>query len=154
MHYYKEERLLPYTQAQVFDLVADVERYHEFVPGWLAARIVERKGDELIVDQVIGLGAFRLEFVSHTSLRSPDHAHVVARDGPFRYLDINWFFEPAAGSGCLTRLSVEFELSSSLLEGVLRLLFGITLRQVMGAFEKRARKLYGAGAARGNSGSR
>ncbi len=123
------------------------------MPGWLAARIVERKGDELIVDQVMGLGAFRLEFLSHTSLRPPDRAHVVARDGPFRYLDINWFFEPAADSGCLTRLSVEFELSSPLLEGVLRFLFQITLRQVMSAFEKRARELYGPPTARTKAGS-
>ena len=143
MQSYTEERVLPYTREQVFDLVADVESYHEFVPGWLAARIVERAGNELIVNQVIGLGAFPLEFVSHTSLKPPGHIHVVARDGPFRYLDINWEFKPDPRPGCLIRLSVEFELSSPLFAKLLTVLFRISLRQVLSAFEKRAQRLYG-----------
>ena len=141
MHMYTEKRVLPCTREQAFALVADVERYHEFVPAWLAARVVEREGDELIVNQVVGLGAFPLEFVSHTSLQPPDHIHVVARDGPFRYLDINWDFDPASPSGCLTHLSVEFELSSPLLRSFLTILFRISLRQVLSAFEKRAHQL-------------
>ncbi|MEE9597540.1 MAG: type II toxin-antitoxin system RatA family toxin [Acidiferrobacterales bacterium] len=143
MHTYTEKRVLPCTREQAFALVADVERYHEFVPAWLAARVVEREGDELIVDQVVGLGAFPLEFVSHTSLKRPDHIHVIARDGPFRYLDIDWKFEPSSPSGCLTYLTVEFELSSPLLESLLTTLFKISLRQVLSAFEKRARQIYG-----------
>ena len=142
MQTYAEKRVLPCTREQAFALVADVESYHEFVPAWLAARIVERKGDELIVDQVVGLGAFPVEFVSHTRLRPPDHIHVVARDEPFRYLDINWNFEPASSSGCLTHLRVEFELSTPLLQSFLTMLFRISLRQVLRAFEKRARQLY------------
>ncbi len=143
MHSYIDDRVIPFSQEQVFDLVADVESYHEFVPAWLAARIVEREGDELIVDQVVGLGAFPLEFVSHTSLNRPDHIHVIARDGPFRYLDINWTFEPVSSSDCLTRLNVEFELSSPLLQSFLTLLFRVSLRQVLRAFDKRAHELYG-----------
>lgn len=142
MHTYTEQRVLPCTLEQAFALVADVESYHEFVPAWLAARIVEREGNELIVNQVVGLGAFPVEFVSYTSLRPPDHIQVIARDGPFRYLDINWKFEPSSPAGCLTHLSVEFELSSPLLEGLLTMLFRISLRQVLSAFDKRARRLY------------
>jgi coenzyme Q-binding protein COQ10 len=153
MHTYTEKRLLPCTLEQAFALVADVEHYHEFVPAWLAARVVEREGDELIVDQVVGLGAFPIEFISHTTLKHPDHIHVVARDGPFRYLDINWDFEPASPSGCLTHLSVEFELSSSLLEGFLTMLFKISLRQILSAFGKRARQLYGRPAGSGQAGA-
>ncbi len=143
MHKYTEKRLLPCTREQAFALVADIERYHEFVPAWLAARITEREGNELIVNQVVGLGAFPVEFVSHASLKPSDQIHIIARDGPFRLLDINWNFEPTSSSACLTHLSVEFELSSSLLETFLTTLFRISLRQVLRAFEKRARQLYG-----------
>ena len=143
MHTYTEKRLLPCTREQAFALVADVERYHEFVPAWLAARVVEREADELTVEQVVGLGAFPLEFVSHTSLQPPDRIHVIARDGPFRHLDIDWKFEPSSPSGCLTCLTVEFELSSPLLESFLTTLFRISLRRVLSAFEKRARQIYG-----------
>jgi coenzyme Q-binding protein COQ10 len=143
MHTYAEKRVLPCTLEQAFALVADVESYHEFVPLWLAARIVEREGNELTVDQVVGLGAFPVEFVSHTSLQPPDHMHVIARDGPFKYLHINWDFEPATPSGCPTSLRVEFELSSPLLQSFLTTLFRISLRQVLRAFEKRARQLHG-----------
>ena len=54
MHSYTESRTMPFTREQMFDLVADVESYHEFLPVWLTARVVERKGNELIVDQVSG----------------------------------------------------------------------------------------------------
>lgn len=142
MHKYTEKRVLPCTLEQAFALVADVESYHEFVPAWLAARVEEREGNELTVDQVVGLGAFPLEFVSHTSLRPPDHIQVIASDGPFRHLDINWKFEPSSPSGCLTYLTVEFELSSPLLETFLTMLFRASLRQVLSAFEKRAHRLF------------
>lgn len=142
MHSYSESRTMPFTREQMFSLVADVESYHEFLPAWLTARVVERKGEELIVDQVVGLGAFPLEFVSHTSLKPPDHIHVISRDGPFRYLDINWHFESPSEVSCVTHLKVDFELSSPLFETVLTLLFKRSLRQVLRAFEKRARQLY------------
>lgn len=150
MQTYTESRVLPCTREQAFDFVADVESYHEFVPMWLAARITERQGNELIVDQVVGLGAFTLEFVSHTSLQPPDHIHVVSRGGPFRYLDINWGFDPASPSGCLTHLNVEFELSSPLLQSFLTILFRSSLRKVLSAFEKRARTRYGRPAPQGS----
>ena len=143
MHSYSENRRMPHTREQIFNLVADVESYHEFVPAWLTARVVERKGDELIVDQVVGVGAFPLEFVSHTSLKPPDRIRVVARDGPFRYLDINWEFEATSADSCLLRLSVDFELSSPLFEKALTLLFKRSLRQILRAFEKRAQHLSG-----------
>lgn len=142
MHKYSEKRVLPCTREQAFALVADIEHYHEFVPAWLAARITEREENELIVNQVVGLGAFPVEFVSHASLKPPDQIHIVARDGPFRLLDINWTFEPTSSSGCLSHLSVEFELSSPLLETFLTMLFRVSLRQVLSAFQKRARQLY------------
>ncbi|MFQ5936867.1 MAG: type II toxin-antitoxin system RatA family toxin [Acidiferrobacterales bacterium] len=151
MHKYTENRLMGFTPEQVFNVVADVERYHEFLPGWLAARIVERNDNQLIVDQVVGLAAFRLEFISHATLERPDHIQIIARDGPFRLLDIDWHLEPASPSGCLARLKVEFELSSSLLERLLVMLFHITLRQILTAFEKRARRLYGSHSSAGRS---
>lgn len=142
MHSYTEQRTMAFSREQIFSLAADIESYHEFLPLWLTARVVERKGDELIVDQVVGVGAFPLEFVSHASLKHPDHIRIISRDGPFRYLDINWNFESTSENSCVTRLSVDFELSSPLFETVLTLLFKRSLRQVLRAFEKRARELY------------
>jgi len=142
MHSYTESRTMPFTREQIFELVVDVESYHEFLPAWLTARVVERKDNELIVDQVVGLGAFPLEFVSHTSFKRPEHIHIIARDGPFRYLDIHWHFEAASETSCATRLSVDFELSSPLFEKVLTVFFKRSLRQILRSFEKRARKLY------------
>lgn len=151
MHHYEGSRVMPFRREQLFELVADVERYSEFLPAWLTARIVERKGDEMIVDQVVGIGAFPLEFVSHTSLRPPDHIQVIARDGPFRYLEIHWRFVPVAASACRIELSVEFELSSPLFEWLLSMLFKMTLRQVLRDFDKRARDLYGPEAGAGDA---
>lgn len=143
MHRYTENRVLPYTPEQVFDLVADVERYQDFVPGWLATRILKRTADGVEVDQVMGLGAFRLEFTSHATFKRPEELHITSHGAPFRSLDIHWSFTAAGPGGCLARFSVDYALSSLWLEKFLNLLFSLTMRRILTAFEKRARELYG-----------
>lgn len=108
---YTENRVLPYTPEQVFDLVADAERYQDFVPGWLAALILKRTADGVEVDQVMGFGASRLEFTSHATFKRPDELHITSHGAPFRSLGIHWSFTPAEPCGCLTRFSVDYALS-------------------------------------------
>lgn len=143
MRNYSEERELVYTPEQMFDLVADVERYPEFLPGWLMARVERREGNTLHVEQRVGLGALNLRFSSRANLSRPENLEIVGTQGPFRTLLIQWRFAPIPG-GCLARFKVGFEMRSALLERLASKLFDHMARSVVGRFERRARQLYGS----------
>ena len=138
-----EHRVLPYTPEQLFALVADVERYPEFLPWCVGARVRERRPDFILADLIIGFRMFRERFTSRVALDPPRRIDVAYSEGPFRYLDNHWVFEPVPG-GCRIDFFVDFEFKSRLLQKVIELLFGEAVRRMVTAFEGRARQLYGA----------
>jgi coenzyme Q-binding protein COQ10 len=137
-----ETRILPYTPEQLFALVADIERYPEFLPWCLGARIRERRADLIVADLVIGFRMFRERFTSRVTLVPPRRIDVAYAEGPFRYLNNHWAFAPVAG-GCRVDFFVDFEFKSRVLQRVIEVLFGEAVRRMVGAFEKRAQALYG-----------
>jgi coenzyme Q-binding protein COQ10 len=138
-----EKRVLPYTPEQLFALVADVERYPEFLPWCVGARIKERRPDFIVVDMIIGFRMFRERFTTRATLDPPTHIDVTYAEGPFRRLDTHWVFERVPG-GCRIDFYVDFEFRSRLMQKVIEALFNEAVRRMVGAFEKRARDLYGA----------
>jgi coenzyme Q-binding protein COQ10 len=138
-----EQRVLPYTPEQLFTLVADIERYPEFLPWCVGARIKERQANLIVADLIIGFRVFRERFTSRVSLDRPRRIDVAYADGPFRYLNNHWVFEKVPG-GCRIDFFVDFEFKSRLLQRVIEVLFSEAVRRMVGAFEKRARDLYGA----------
>jgi coenzyme Q-binding protein COQ10 len=136
-----EERVLPYTQEQLFGLVADIERYPEFLPWCMGARIRERQPHLVIADLIIGFKMFRERFTSRVELAPPRRIDVSYTEGPFRYLNNYWIFDRVAG-GCRVTFYVDFEFRSRALQRVIEVLFGEAVRRMVGAFEKRARDLY------------
>jgi coenzyme Q-binding protein COQ10 len=137
-----EERVLPYTPEQLFALVADIERYPEFLPWCVAARIRERRAGFVSADLVIGFKMFRERFTSNVTLNPPDRIDVAYTEGPFRYLNNRWQFERMPG-GCRIHFFVDFEFKSRLLQKAIELLFSEAVRRMVAAFEGRARQLYG-----------
>jgi coenzyme Q-binding protein COQ10 len=142
METYTDNREFPYTPDQIFDLVADVESYGDFVPGWLNARIVERDGEVVYVEQEVGLGMFHTRFVSQGIFTRPESIEITSTDGPFVYLAIRWSFEASNKSGCIIRFHAGFELRSRFLEKVMGRLFSDTMRRCVSAFEQKAHELY------------
>ena len=139
-----EKRAVPYSAEQMFDLVADVLRYPEFLPWCLAARIRERHGDVLIADLVIGFKMIRERFTSRVLLDRPAMTiNVTYADGPFKYMANHWRFEAKSGGGCLIDFYVDFEFKSALLQKLIGVLFNEAVRRMVAAFEARARQLYG-----------
>ena len=122
---------------------ADVERYPEFLPWCLAARIRERRPDLILVDMIIGFRMFRERFTSRAELDPPSRIDVTYAEGPFRRLNNHWVFERVQG-GCRIDFYVDFEFKSRLMQKVIEVLFGEAVRRMVGAFEKRAHDLYGA----------
>jgi coenzyme Q-binding protein COQ10 len=139
---YAEKRLLPYTPEQMYALVADIERYPEFLPWCVAARIRERRADFICAALVIGFRLFRERFTSNVKLDPPGRIDVTYAEGPFRYLNNHWSFERVPG-GCRVDFFVDFEFKSRLLQKAIELLFGEAVRRMVAAFESRARQLYG-----------
>jgi coenzyme Q-binding protein COQ10 len=138
-----EQRLLPYTPEQMFALVADVERYPEFLPWCVAARIRERRADFINADLVIGFRVFRERFTSYVKLDSPNRIDVAYAEGPFRYLNNHWIFERVPDGCCRVDFFVDFEFKSRVLQKVIEVLFGEAVRRMVAAFEGRAGQLYG-----------
>jgi coenzyme Q-binding protein COQ10 len=137
-----EERVLPYTPEQLFAIVADIERYPEFLPWCVGARIKQRQSNFIVADLIIGFRMFRERFTSEVSLCPPRRIDVTYAEGPFRYLNNHWTFTPAAG-GCKVGFFVDFEFKSRLLQRLIEVLFSEAVRRMVGAFEKRAHDLYG-----------
>ena len=143
MKYCRIEQHSPWEVGQMFDLVADIERYHEFLPAWSQARIRRGHGDVLTVVQEIDLGILRLDFESCAELRRPERLRVSSSDGPFRELLLDWRFTPHPRGGCVIALSVSVEMRSVLAEAASGRLLDLLTRDIVMRFHERAAVLYG-----------
>ena len=151
-----EERFLPHSPQQMFDLVADVARYPEFLPWTAAARIRSRQpltvhddptAEVMEADLVISFKLFRERFGSRVTLL-PAQGQILTQylDGPLRDLKSVWRFAEGANgpSSCKVTFDVDFEFRNPILRGVIGLVFTEAMTRVVRAFEMRAKALYGA----------
>ncbi|CAA7625474.1 type II toxin-antitoxin system RatA family toxin [Magnetospirillum sp. UT-4] len=139
-----EQRPLPFTPDQLFALVADVEKYPDFLPWCVAARIRKRDGDVFFADLVIGFKLVRERYTSKVVLnRAAMRIDVTYTEGPFHHLNNHWVFTPTADGGTVIDFFVDFEFRSKLLQKLIGALFGEAVRLMVASFEKRARELYG-----------
>jgi len=138
------ERVLPYRIGQLFELVADVERYPEFVPGWTAARIREGGRGVYRAEQTVGFGPVRLTFGTRTVLRRPHRIEVTSDDIRFVGFKLSWTFEPQLDGRCRVRLAAVVRFRSWLLQLAADRALGAMAERTLAAFEARAGKLYGS----------
>ena len=147
-----ETRHLPYSATQMFDLVADVKRYPEFLP-WVSAMRVRRDGPtETLADMIVGFKGLRETFTSRVEKSRPEHIHVDYIDGPLKFLRNEWKFRPE-GQGCAVDFTVDFAFKNRVFEMLAGQVFGVALRKMIGAFEQRAAELYGSAERGSNSSS-
>ena len=139
-----ETRRLPYSAAQMFDLVADVARYGEFLPWVIATRIRSDSGTEMIADMLVGFSAIREKFTSRVEKHRPDQIRVHYVDGPLRDLDNCWRFRAVDAHSCEIDFSVEFSFRNALFEKLAGQYFDKAFRKMVSAFETRAAQLYGS----------
>lgn len=138
-----EKRVLPHSPEQMFDLVADIETYPQFLPWCLSARVDTHEDEEISAEMAIGFKMFRENFITKVTMDKPRRIDVVFAKGPFRYLNNHWVFEPAENGGCEVDFFVDFEFRSRLLQGMIGPVFNEAVRLMVSAFEKRAKELYG-----------
>lgn len=139
-----EQKHLPYTQEQMFHLVADVGSYQEFAPWCVASRINRRESDDVFyADLVVGYKMFRERFTSKVVLDEPSRIHIEYLKGPLKNLKNNWEFRPTPDGGCIIDFSVEFEFGNVALQALANMFFNEVVKRMVGAFEARAKQLYG-----------
>lgn len=147
-----ETRRLPYTPEQMFDLVADVGRYDEFLP-WVVAVRVRRDGPtEMVADLVVGFKSLRETFTSRVQKNRPEKIEVDYLDGPLKYLHNSWQFRPDGEGGCEIDFRVDFAFKNRVFEMIAGQVFDKALRRMTNAFEARADALYGSGESASASG--
>lgn len=140
---HSETRHLPYTPDQLFAMVADIEKYDEFLPWVVAVRIRSSSDTETVADLVVGFNAFKERFTSRVTKQAPDRIVVDYVDGPLKYLHNEWRFIPAAHGGTELSFAVDFAFKSRLFETLAGSMFDRALRRMTSAFEQRAAALYG-----------
>ncbi len=144
---HSETRPLPYTAEQMYNLVADVASYPQFLPWCAAARIRSRtpqgSSEVMLADLVISFKVFRERFGSKVVLHPEDwRIDTEYLDGPFRYMKSNWSFAETE-TGCEVSFHVDFEFKNAILQGIIGVVFNEAMQRVVRAFERRAVELYG-----------
>jgi len=146
MTVHTEQRVMPFRPKQLFDLVADVKRYPEFLPWCVGARIRSSREELIVADLMIGYKLVRERFTSRVSLDRPaSRIDAKYADGPFKYLDSYWIFRPHEG-GCEVEFHVDFEFRNAVLQKIIATLFNEAVKRMVAAFETRAHALYGENA--------
>jgi coenzyme Q-binding protein COQ10 len=146
-----ETRHLPYSPEQMFDLVADVKSYPEFLP-WVAAVRVRSDSEALMIaDLVVGFRAIKETFTSRVEKERPRRIRTDYIEGPLKYLQNSWVFRPDGQGGSEVDFCVDFAFRSRIFESLAGQMFDRALRRMIGAFEERARALYGSQEATGIS---
>ena len=142
MTVHSETRIIKHKPEDLFDLVADVKKYPEFLPWCLAARIRKQNERELTADLIIGFQIFKEQFTSKVIVdRNALKIDTSYADGPFEYLQNHWKFLPHP-AGCEIDFYVDFEFKNRLLQTVMETLFTEAVRRMVKAFENRADELY------------
>ncbi len=150
---HKEIRVVPHSPTQLYGLVADIDKYPEFLPWCVAARIYTREatadGEIVTADMVIGFKMFRERVRSKVTLHPPaadengGRIDVEYIQGPLKYLQNHWEFLPVPGGGCEIDFFVDFEFRSRLLQKIVGALFHEAVSRMVAAFERRATALFG-----------
>ena len=138
---HREVRFLPHSREQLFDLVADVGRYAEFLPWVVATRVRSRSEREMVADMIVGFKVFRESFTSRVVLERPGHIHIDYVSGPLKFLYNDWRFEAAEG-GATVDFHVDFAFRQPMLNRLASNYFDEAFRRMVDAFERRAAEIY------------
>ena len=137
-----EKRKVPYSSLKMFDLVADIEKYPDFLPWCLASRVISNDKNILIADLMIGFQVFKEKFRSKIKLdRKNMIISVTYEDGPFKFLTNKWDFKENKNH-CEINFYLDFEFKNIFFQSLMERLFSEAVKRMVAAFEKRASQLY------------
>ncbi len=141
MRTHSEEITLPYTLEQLYQLVADVEKYPEFIPWCVAVRVREKDGKSALADLVVGFKGITENYTSRVHFND-NEINVEYISGPFSVLENSWKFTKVEG-GTKIDFYIKFQFKSGLLQALIGGLFEKACHKMVTAFTLRAKELYG-----------
>lgn len=148
MRQHSEKRILPYSPEQMFDLVADIESYPEFIPWCNQVRVLSRidkpEGTEIQTEMIVSFKAVKERFLSNALLaNNKSSIKIRYQDRSFRLFRSEWKFYPQRDGSTLIQFDISFEFKRKILEMLAGSFFWAASQRIVAAFEKRAHKLYG-----------
>jgi coenzyme Q-binding protein COQ10 len=143
MTVYAVSHVIMAPRSKVFDLVADVESYPDFLPLWRDANVYRRDGDRYYTEREVGLGRIKERFHTRTHLVRPMHIEVTSDDERFKEFFIRWDFD-TIGTGCRISVALTWEMKVPSLQSAIDHLLPRAARSMVAAFEKRALTTLGA----------
>jgi coenzyme Q-binding protein COQ10 len=135
------ERVTDHPIDLVHEVVADVENYPEFLPGWKAVEATPLPDGTVEAYQTVGVKGVTRRFRSVVVSEAPTRVHVTSRDKPFKRLDQVWRFEEVATGRTRVALTVDYKLSELLLKPIFSAVYEEALQKGLSAFERRAAEL-------------
>ena len=139
---HSEKRYLSHSQGNLYSLVADIEKYPEFLPWCKALTIISQNDNLIRAEMVIGFKFFQEKFTTEVCLTPNTRIDVKYLNGPFKYLQNHWSFESNGEDGCKIDFFVDFEFKSPILQKMMGLVFSEALAKMILAFENRANNVY------------
>ncbi len=138
MTVYQQSLVLPLGRDELYDFVADIESYPRFLPWVRTAKIRNKSGNTLAVEQEIRVWGLGTKFSSKVVLDRPARIDITGQDGPFSHFSIRWSFAPVAGGGCRINFHLDCELRSRPLDMMLGAVVWDIGRRTVLAFARRA----------------
>ena len=140
---HKETKHFIQNPDQLFDLISDVEKYPQFLPWVLGAKIKRREENIMFAELIVGFKMIKERYTSKIILTRPGRISVENVDGPFKHLYNIWEFKPCSTGGTIVEFDLSFEFNSFLLSGLIGGVFSEATRKMVKSFEERANKIYG-----------
>lgn len=135
--------LVPYSAAQMFALVNDIDAYHQFLPWCSSSQILSRAEDELRATIEISHGSLRKSFTTRNRVQKDKMMEMRLEEGPFRHLEGFWRFDVLGEQACKVSLDLDFEFSNKLVGMAMGPIFSQIANSLVDAFTKRAVQVYG-----------
>jgi len=134
---YSDSAIFNYSPQQVFDVVADIEKYPEFLPGWITAQIVQRSGNNLQVEQELGIAFLKWRFTSEAVFERPYHIHITSLEEPFFHMVIDWTFFPVDENSTRVSLVIKSDSAPGPEHQFLRELLSSSTKSLLDHFRER-----------------
>ena len=143
MHEVEETEIVPYTKEEMFDLVADVDRYKEFLPRCEESRVVDRKNNTVVAEFRVQLGPAGISFTTRNEFVPHERIAISLLDGPFELFEGWWRFSSESTASCKVEFHLRFRFTHEHLDLIFDPFFQGATDKIIGAFKKRAQTVYG-----------
>jgi coenzyme Q-binding protein COQ10 len=139
---YKETITTNFSQKQIYDLIASVDKYPEFLPWCSGVRITAREENKFTAELLVKFKSFRESYTSEVTLTPSNMITIRMIEGPFKYLHTSWHFKAINNQSSEINFDIDFAFNSLILEGLIGLLFDKAVKEMTKAFIERAKSIY------------